>query len=56
MFLVTYFSVFILSHKENIHLYSFGIEWVTDIKWTGNKIQSALGRSGLSHVKMKILY
>lgn len=43
MFLVTYFAVFILSHKENIHFYSFGIEWVTDIKGTGGKIRSGSG-------------
>lgn len=40
MFSVTYFAVFILSHNQNTHLYSFGIEWVRDIKWTGRKIRS----------------
>ena len=40
MFLVTYFAVFVVSHNENTHLYSFGIEWVRDIKWTGRKIGS----------------
>lgn len=38
--MVAYFAVFILPHNENTHLYSFGIEWVRDIKGTGGQIGS----------------
>lgn len=59
MFLVTYFAVFVLSHNENTHLYSFGIEWVRDIKWDcGGKIGSAAvtrTKWTLSYENMRVL-